>query len=90
MSHHITVGQLRKFGYKVAVRHYRHHDTYKSGEVVISPKGGMTELIIDSPHGEHFEGTAVCSKEDNYNKRIGVSIALGRSGVTAHISTVKQ
>jgi hypothetical protein len=46
-----------------------------------SPKGGTTHVIIDSPNGEHFEGIARCSKQDNYNKKLGVRIALGRSGV---------
>lgn len=84
MNYHITVSQLRKFGYKVAVRHYRNFND----KCVILPKGGMTEIIIDSPHGEHFEGCAVCSSVDNYNKKLGVRIALGRSGVTDHISTI--
>lgn len=89
MNYHITVSQLRKFGYKVAVRHFRYYSD-KSGKHIMNPKGGMTALIIDSPHGEHFEGLAVCSKEDNYNKKLGVRIALGRSGVVNHISTASR
>ncbi len=44
-------------------------------------KGGSTTVIIDSPCGKHFEGRSVCSREDNYDKKLGVKIALGRSGV---------
>lgn len=73
----ITVSYLRKNGYKVAVIHHRKKD--KDGTV--KPKGGRTVLIIDSPTGEHFEGVAKCSNEDNYDKKLGIRIALGRSGV---------
>lgn len=79
---HLTVGFLRSIGYKIAVHHHRRKDkdgTYK-------PKGGKTVLIIDSPHNEHFEGTAVCSNSDNYDKKLGVRIALGRSGVVNHLA----
>jgi hypothetical protein len=82
--HHITVSFLRKSGYKVAVLHSRKYD--KDG--IKKPKGGKTTVIIDSPHGEHFEGTSVCCNEDNYNKKLGVRIALGRSGVVNHLSVV--
>lgn len=77
----ITVSYLRKNGYKVAVIHHRNKD--KNGTV--KPKGGKTVLIIDSPIGEHFEGTAKCSNEDNYDKKLGIRIALGRSGVIKSI-----
>lgn len=79
--HHLTVGYLRKSGYKIAVHHNRKKDKHGN----ISPKGGKTTLIIDSPCGRHFEGTAKCSNEDNYDKKLGVRIALGRSGVEASI-----
>lgn len=79
---YLTVGFLRKSGYKVAVRHHRNIN--KDGS--FKPKGGMTELIIDSPHGEHFEGRSFCCEQDNYNKKLGVRIALGRSGVVNHLS----
>jgi hypothetical protein len=79
--YNLTVSWLRKSGYKVAVFHKRNKD--KNG--AIKPKGGKTMLVIDSPHGEHFEGTAVCSKEDNYDKKLGVRIALGRSGVVQNL-----
>jgi hypothetical protein len=82
--HYITVGFLRQSGYKVAVRHHRIIDN----NGVSKPKGGMTEIIIDSPHGEHFEGRSRCCLQDNYNKKLGTRIALGRSGVVNHLSTV--
>jgi hypothetical protein len=79
--YHLTVSYLRKSGYKVAVFHKRNKD--KNGTIL--PKGGKTVLVIDSPHGEHFEGSAKCSNEDNYDKKLGIRIALGRSGVVSSI-----
>ncbi len=38
------------------------------------------KIIIDSPTGENYRGLAICSKKDNYNKKLGVKIALGRCG----------
>lgn len=79
--YHLTVSYLRRSGYKVAVHHHRKRD--KNG--IILPKGGKTVLVIDSPHGEHFEGSSKCSNEDNYDKKLGIRIALGRSGVVNSI-----
>ena len=86
----MTVQQLRNQGYKVRVLHNRlYNGKYKwqratkitDYPIDADPKGGSTTIIIDSPDGKHFEGHAVCSKIENYNKRLGVRIALGRSGV---------
>ena len=72
-----TVKSLRQSGWKVRVLHHRIDDKRILGEIY--PKGGKTEIIIDSPCGEHFEGVAVCSSNDTYNKKMGVKIALGRA-----------
>ena len=91
----MTVQQLRNMGYKVRVLHNRLYIGYHEWQVGSRPnssnfgygpidpdaKGGSTEIIIDSPTGEHFRGLAICSKKENYNKKMGVRIALGRSGV---------
>lgn len=81
----MTIQELRERGYKVRVLHFRDRifknrmDSNPYGYE--SPKGGMTRVVIDSPDGKHFEGESFCSKKDNYNKKLGVKIALGRSGV---------
>lgn len=86
----MTVQELRNKGYKVKVLHNRlYRGRFKWQAVnhnfdgIIDPdtKGGSTHIIIDSPKGDHFEGVALCSKMDNYDKKLGVRIALGRSGV---------
>lgn len=81
----MTVQELRNLGYKVRVLHIRERifkrrmDTSQYGSE--SAKGGITHVIIDSPNGDHYEGVARCNKKDNYNKKLGVKIAIGRSGV---------
>lgn len=92
----MTVQELRNMGYKVKVLHNRlYNGLYKwqvsnkpvacYSPIEADPKGGSTQVIIDSPSGDHFDGIAVCSKQDNYNKRLGVRIALGRSGVLENV-----
>lgn len=87
----MNIQQLRNEGYKVRVLHHRLYNGYHKWQVgdksnyggsPIDPdsKGGSTEIIIDSPSGEHFQGVAICSKKENYNKKLGVKIALGRCG----------
>lgn len=73
----MNVKSLRQSGWKVKVLHHRIEDDRIFG--AIRPKGGKTEIIIDSPCGEHFRGIAVCSNNDLYNKKMGVKIALGRA-----------
>lgn len=73
----VTVKNLRQSGWKVRVLHHRIDDSRILGEIF--PKGGKTQVVIDSPVGEHFEGIAVCSDKDLYNKKMGVKIALGRA-----------
>lgn len=90
----MTVQELRNRGYKVRVLHNRLYNGYHKWQVgavesarynygPIDPdsKGGSTQVVIDSPDGKHFSGFAICSKKENYDKKMGVRIALGRSGV---------
>lgn len=87
----MTVQQLRNTGYKVRVLHNRLYNGYHkwqvgtqakvNGPINPDPKGGSTEIVVDSPSGKHFHGVAICSKKENYNKKLGVKIALGRCGL---------
>ena len=95
MGKNMTIQQLRNSGYKVKVLHNRLYNGYHKWQVGSKPnqsvhgyapidpdtKGGSTHIIIDSPHGSHYEGLAICSKKENYNKRLGVRIALGRCNI---------
>lgn len=76
-----TVHELRQDGCKVRVRHYRtsklineHHSKVKANE-----KGGRTTVDVTFPDGTEVSGEALCSDQDNYNKKLGVRIALGRA-----------
>lgn len=69
-----TVKSLRQSGYKVRVNHQR-----KMQGEELSPFGGLTRIEITTPEGKDLAGEAKCSTKDNYNKKIGVSIALGRA-----------
>jgi hypothetical protein len=86
----MTVQELRNMGYKAKVLHFRNHidkQRFCGFSSNLSEKGGTTKIIIDSPTGEHFEGIAKCSNKDNYDKKLGVRIALGRSGVAKFIES---
>jgi hypothetical protein len=90
----MTVQDLRNAGYKVRVLHSRIYDGKLSYQKLLfnlsdpEPKGGYTKVVIDSPNGEHFVGDATCSSNDNYNKKLGLRIAIGRSGVLKSITNI--
>lgn len=90
----VTVEQLRNQGLKVYVRHGRYYDvnnhlvgpfTRMQAEQshmdrTIFPRGGVTDVEIYSPEGELLTaGHAVCSLNDQYSKRLGRQIAMGRA-----------
>lgn len=68
------VENLRKGGYKVRVMHHRL--TNLEG---IKARGGRTVVEVTTPEGITLVGMARCSRNENFNKRLGVRIALGRA-----------
>jgi len=57
-------------------RYYRFLHPYQSS---ISPKGGLTFYIeIDYKKNEIHYSCAVCSKKDNFNKKLGQTIARNK------------
>lgn len=42
-------------------------------------KGGMTEVFVTLSDGREALGHALCSRKDNFNRKIGRNIALGRA-----------
>lgn len=45
----------------------------------VSSKGGTTIVILRRATGETIDGYAYCSLLDNYNRKLGTTIALGRA-----------
>ena len=77
-----SIADLRRCGYKVRVIHSRPKITTKrmDGESFeYSAKGGNTIIEITTPEGLNAIGTAQCSVKDNWNRKVGNQIALGRA-----------
>lgn len=46
-----------------------------------NPKGVLIAIKVDSPEGNYFTvGYSLCAKNDTYNKRLGMKIAMQRCG----------
>ena len=74
MNH--TIKQLRQQGYKVRVLHFRYLRDAESFEA----RGGTTCIELTTPDkAQTVVGKSVCSTEDNFDKKIGNAIALGRA-----------
>ena len=78
-----TIKQLRQKGYKVRVMHARHYIPVKKIQGYyeeLSAKGGSTTIELTTPDKQNnVFGKSVCSQEDNFNRRVGNAIALGRA-----------
>jgi hypothetical protein len=78
-----TIRQLRQQGYKVRVMHLRHKElrnSISSERWELSPRGGSTTIELTTPDKTvTVIGKSVCSLEDNFNRKVGNSIALGRA-----------
>lgn len=86
---------LRALGWKINVSHkrplkgqedlpfeiggfWRKHELVNGEE--FSSRGGWTHIRITDPdNGLSYHGDAFCSSKDNFNKKIGLNIALGRA-----------
>ena len=84
MKFKFSVNDLRKMGYDVKVHHSRYCQdmlvTYADAEPCnFNPRGGLTQVEITTPDGSVLSGESRCSKEDPFNKKLGVRIAIGRA-----------
>jgi len=82
---------LKEAGYKVTVSHQRRRQSVTAGtnpagflEWVsqIMPTGGTTLVEIswpDKPEEILARGGAYCCDRDNYNRKLGLTIAIGRA-----------
>ena len=85
-----TIHNLRLKGCKVRVGHWRFvngilYPPRLVGSVKrqkrfkeIKSKGGKTEIELTFPGIETFSSYAKCRVDDNFNRKIGINICLGR------------
>ena len=85
------LAELKGAGYKVTVTHQRKYESVANGtnpagflEWVsqIMPTGGTTLVEIswpDKPEEILARGGAYCCDRDNYNRKLGLTIAIGRA-----------
>lgn len=82
-----TIHALRRVGCKVRVIHNnapKMLDIYKAAEIgwldpVPAHIAGYTQIDITTPAGNDFSGVAFRVKGDQYNRKLGNRIALGRA-----------
>lgn len=71
-----TIHQLRRAGWKVRVI----HSLINPDEDGLSRLADrITRIELTSPEGVDSTGIAYCSKEDQWNRKLGNRIALGRA-----------
>ena len=81
----LTVHDLRKRGFKVRVWHDRcYREKGMFGGLTLQSKGGATEVLVTLPDEVGVRtasavGIAECSPKDNFDRKRGVRIALGRA-----------
>jgi hypothetical protein len=70
-----TIHELRKQGYKVRVTHHKKLPEFDPYYHLASR---ATQIDIRDLNGNEFTAIARCSKQDEYNRKLGNKIALGR------------
>lgn len=86
-----TVKSLRQLGAKCRVTHYRNTNLhakrnsdmsltrrFRELNEEITAKGGKTTVEL-TYNGKNAKGESLCSIKDSYNKKFGVTKALGRA-----------
>ena len=83
MNKSLSIKNLRQSGWKVRVLHQRNYflkNRLDGNSSEVAAKGGQTEIQLTSPDGQvNASGKAICSEDDNFNRKVGNTIALGRA-----------
>ncbi len=82
----MTVEQVKKDGFKVDIEHYRNLDgglvrasiLNKEKHKDFSCRGGVT-IVELSKGNKSVRAIASCRDQENFNRKLGVRIALGRA-----------
>ena len=79
----LSIKNLRQRGWKVRVLHERNYFLMNRLDGVsteVCARGGRTEIQLTSPDKQiNVSAKSICSDEDNFNRKVGNSIALGRA-----------
>jgi hypothetical protein len=73
-----SVHQLRKMGYKVRVQHDKDYILHSMYTPDIRCKG-HTCVEVTTPDGHFGVGNSYVLLQDQYNRKLGVKVALGRA-----------
>ena len=85
ISYEPSIHDLRKLGWKVRVIHGEVDNTHPLEFFCLANK--FTKIELRSPDGIEYVGISYCSKKDNYNRKLGNKIALGRALKAAILET---
>jgi len=79
----LSIKNLRQRGWKVRVLHERNYflrNRLDGNSTEVCARGGRTEIQLTSPDKQiNVSAKSICSDEDNFNRKVGNSIALGRA-----------
>jgi hypothetical protein len=84
-----TIKSIRQAGNKIRVSHFRavsgHKELFPICEIRkngwqnrILATSGKTILSLTTKAGQDFSAEAVCHSKENFNRRVAVSVAIGR------------
>ena len=77
------IEELEQQGYEVDIEHIRNYDVKQLGigfnKTTLNPRGGITRAKIIKGKQLIAFADAHCSEEDNYSRKLGALIALGRA-----------
>lgn len=77
-----NIGAVKVTHYRVALEtgEVGTRQLLKKNNLTPSPRGGVTWVDLYDKHGRFIaEGRADCSEHDNYSRKLGRQIALGRA-----------
>jgi len=79
----LSIKNLRQRGWKVRVLHERNYflrNRLDGNSTEVCARGGRTEIQLTSPDKQiNVSAKSICSDEDNFNRKVVNSIALGRA-----------
>lgn len=71
------IDNMKRNGISVFIEHNRKYNSC-GNHGYMQTKGGDTDVLVTLPSGKAYNEVAACHEKDNYNKRIGLHVCLGR------------